>query len=205
MKKKTVALLLALVLVFGVAAGGTLAWLTAQTSAVKNTFTTAKVNIKLEETMTPDGVESSSPVTNWSAPIIPGATYSKNPVVSVEEGSEACWLFVKYENNDAAENGVLTFTSNLKAPEWTAGTGSNEGGNGVPVGVWFRKIPAETAKDGVQYQLIEGNQVKIDGEKVTKANMPNENVTLTYTAYACQLMNGKTEFTPAEAWAKVGN
>ena len=142
-------------------------------------------------------------MTNWSAPIIPGATYSKNPVVSVEAGSEACWLFVKYENNDAAENGVLTFTSNLKAPEWTAGTGSSEGGNGVPVGVWFRKISAETAETGVQYQLIEGNQVEIDGEKVTKTNMPSENVTLTYTAYACQLMNGKAEFTPAQAWAKV--
>ena len=39
MKKKTVALLLSLVLVFGVVAGGTLAWLTQKTDSVVNTFT----------------------------------------------------------------------------------------------------------------------------------------------------------------------
>ena len=41
MKKKTLALLLALVLLAGGVIGGTLAWLTDKTDPVKNTFTTA--------------------------------------------------------------------------------------------------------------------------------------------------------------------
>ena len=50
MKKKTVALLLALTLVLGVVAGGTIAWLTDTTTPVKNTFTTSDITVNLEET-----------------------------------------------------------------------------------------------------------------------------------------------------------
>ena len=44
---KTLALLLALVLVLGVAAGGTIAWLVAQSDTVTNTFTYGDINIAL--------------------------------------------------------------------------------------------------------------------------------------------------------------
>ena len=55
MKKRTVALVLAIVLVFAVAVGGTVAYLTS-TANVKNTFTVGSVNIKLDEAkVTPDG------------------------------------------------------------------------------------------------------------------------------------------------------
>ena len=42
--------LLALVLVVGCAVGGTIAWLTAKTDPVVNTFTYGKINIALTET-----------------------------------------------------------------------------------------------------------------------------------------------------------
>ena len=50
MKKRTLALLVALVLVVGCIIGGTLAWLTAKTDAVVNTFTTSDIDVTLTET-----------------------------------------------------------------------------------------------------------------------------------------------------------
>ena len=47
---KPLAVLLALTLLVGCAIGGTIAWLTAQTGEVVNTFTVGDINIKLEET-----------------------------------------------------------------------------------------------------------------------------------------------------------
>ena len=49
MKKKTIALLLVLMLVFGVTCGGTIAYLTSTTGPVTNTFTVGKVAITLDE------------------------------------------------------------------------------------------------------------------------------------------------------------
>ena len=49
MKKKTLALVLALTLLVAGVVGGTLAWLTDQTAEVKNTFTVGDINIGNEE------------------------------------------------------------------------------------------------------------------------------------------------------------
>ena len=49
MKKKTIALLLVLVMIFGISVGGTIAYLTDK-KAVTNTFTVGNVKIKLTET-----------------------------------------------------------------------------------------------------------------------------------------------------------
>lgn len=49
MKKKTIALLLVLMMIFGVTCGGTIAYLTATTGPVTNTFTVGNVTITLDE------------------------------------------------------------------------------------------------------------------------------------------------------------
>ena len=78
-------LMLALVLVLGCAVGGTVAWLVAKTDPVVNTFTYGDINITLTET------------TGDDYKIIPGVDIGKDPKVTVKAGSEACWLFVKVE------------------------------------------------------------------------------------------------------------
>ena len=50
--RKPVALILALVLVLGIAIGGTIAWLTAQTPAVVNEFDPAEVTTRIDEDIT---------------------------------------------------------------------------------------------------------------------------------------------------------
>ena len=85
MKKKTLAMLLAVCLMATAVIGGSLAYFT-DTDAKTNTFTVGKVDITLVEDK---WVEDSK--------IIPGATIDKNPTITVAEDSETAYTFMKVE------------------------------------------------------------------------------------------------------------
>ena len=106
MKTKSKALLLTLCAVLLVAASvlGTMAYLTS-TDTVTNTFTVGKVEIKLDEAkVTADGipVESADRVTANSYKLMPGTTYTKDPTVTVLNGSEDSYVRMKVTFNNAA-------------------------------------------------------------------------------------------------------
>lgn len=82
MKKKAMALVLALGLVTVGIVSGTVAWLTASVNPVVNVFTDSDINITLAEN-----------TSNYK--MIPGHTIAKDPKVTVAAESEDCWLFVK--------------------------------------------------------------------------------------------------------------
>ncbi len=104
--KKAVITAVALTLVLCLAVGGTLAYLMDITGEVKNTFTVGDINITLAET------------TGANYKIIPGGTEAKNPVVTVEKGSEKCWVYVSVENN-LVLNGTTVVTPNIQSADWT--------------------------------------------------------------------------------------
>lgn len=201
MKKKSLILVLTLVLILGCAIGGTLAWLTASTTAVTNTFTTAGIEITLTETFNTD-TNNDGKNDKWQAQMIPGYSYTKDPKVTVKANSVDCYLFVKFEVTGIAT--ALEYTSNLNtANGWTQGTGTGEGGNGIPTNVWYREVTSSTSD--LSWDLLAGNQVKIS-ENLTKTDMPaaDNAPQLTYTAYASQLNKNATEpFSAAEAWDNV--
>lgn len=181
MKKKVLALVLAMVLVVVGVAAGTLAWLTAKSDVVTNTFTTSNIKVELKET------------TGTEYKMIPGYTISKNPKATVLAGSEECFLFVKLEKSANFDD----FMTYEMAEGWEL----------VPneTNVYFRKVV--TADIGTAYSVLKGDKVTVNGE-VTKATMEglsaNTLPTLTITAYASQLhKDAATEFTAAEAWANV--
>lgn len=99
-------LMLALVLVLGCAVGGTVAWLVAKTDPVVNTFTYGDINITLTET------------TGEDYKIIPGVDIGKDPKVTVKAGSEACWLFVKVEEEGTFVANKVTYSVD---DGWTQG------------------------------------------------------------------------------------
>lgn len=193
MKKKTVALLLALVLVFGAAVGGTIAYLMDSTDSVTNTFTVGKVDIDLYETK--DGKH----VTGNAYQLIPGTTYAKDPTVTVTADSEDCYLFVKFEEkNNAAK--YLNYTSNLKTPDWTRGDGTN-----IPADVWYRVVNKDDTKK--TFNLLAGNDtytngcITVNGTTVTNESMNTaKTAELVYTAYAIQKANFDSA---ADAWAAI--
>lgn len=177
--------LLALVLVIGCVAGGTVAWLVAKTEPVVNTFTYGDINITLAET------------TGENYKIIPGKDIPKDPKVTVTAGSEACWLFVKVEETGTFVADKVTYAI---ADSWTQGNGTE-----IPSNVYYREVSAEDAKNGVSYYVLAGNTTYPNGvitvsSDLTKENIPTANPTLTFTAYAVQKENITTA---ADAWAKV--
>ena len=180
MKKKGLAMVLALVLLAVCAVSGTLAWLTAKSDTVVNTFTTSDIKVELTET-------------NETYKMVPGYDIHKDPKAKVLAGSEECFLFVKLEKSQNFDD-FLTYEM---AEGWTL----------VPseTNVYFRKVL--TADIGTAYSVLKGDQVTVRGE-VTKAMMDGLTTEtlpkLTVTAYASQLhKNATTEFTAAEAWKNV--
>ena len=194
MKKKIVAAALACVLCVGLGIGGTLAWLVDDTDPVVNTFTTSNIDITLAETDTKADTDDN--VATNAYKMIPGYTIAKDPKVTVVKDSEACWLFVKIvESTDVKFSDYMTYEI---ADGWTALDGV--------AGVYCRKVAASTADQA--FDVLKDNQVVVkDG--VTKEMMKaaeGKEPTLTFTAYASQLMqNATTEFSAADAWANLAN
>lgn len=107
MKTKSKALLLTLCAVLLIAASvlGTMAYLTS-TAKVENTFTIGKVEIKLDEAkVNANGIpeEGAARVTRNSYKLMPGTTYTKDPTVTVLNGSEASYVRMKVTFNNAKE------------------------------------------------------------------------------------------------------
>ena len=201
---KAFVVMLALVLALGCAVGGTIAWLTANTDPVVNTFTYGDINIELYEHVYDAATnelteQTTNEVNNYK--IVPGKNLPKDPTVKVVGGSEACYLFVKVEATGTFATGV---NYAIREEGWAKGDG-----NGIPANVYYREVPAATT-DTVFYMLTgdtaNPNGVVTVSENLTKAEInaiaeANKTPTLSFTAYAIQqegFANAK------DAWAEAG-
>lgn len=116
MKKKIVALCLCVALAVVAIGGATLAYFT-DTDEAKNTFTVGNVDIKLDEAQVNEYGEviSNDRVNENSYKLIPGATYTKDPTITVLKGSEPCYVRMKVTLNNASK--ILAM---LEDPDWDA-------------------------------------------------------------------------------------
>ena len=195
MKKKATIAVVALALVLCFAIGGTLAWLKAETKSVVNTFTYGDINIGLSES------------DDLDLKMIPGNSIKKDPVVTVKEGSEACWLFVEVKESENFDD----FMTYAIAEGWTLYNTTTSGSNIktdktiADTYVIYREV-VKTTKDELFYVLAgkEGYQngyVTVN-DAVTKeklnaldkdadgsAKAEKTYPTLTFTAYAVQKDN----------------
>lgn len=176
---KTFVVMLALVLVIGCAVGGTVAWLVSSTSAVVNTFTYGDINITLGET------------TGNDYKIIPGVNIDKNPKVTVKKDSEACWLFVKVEEEGTFVANKVTYSI---ADGWTKGDGTK-----IPANVYYRAVDAVT--DDTDFAVLKDNKIYVS-EELSKSDIQSISAQpkLTFTAYAVQ-KDGITD--AGTAWTKA--
>lgn len=91
MKKKTILVAaIAVMLVAALVVGGTLAYFTDKSDAKVNTFTVGNVAIDLKE---PSWKE------NESHTLLPGVSYAKDPTITVKEGSQDAYVFLKLDLN----------------------------------------------------------------------------------------------------------
>ena len=190
---KLVVAMLAVTLLIGCAIGGTVAWLTAKTDPVVNTFTYGDINITLTENKPADR----------QAKIIPGVDIEKDPKVTVNANSEACYLFVKIKE----ENWPTFMEADGKNKKVSYGIATGWEPLAGQAGVYYREVDAAAAKTGASYYILKGDTTYPNGlvtvsENLTKAevNGITTQPKLTFTAYAVQ-KDGIAD--AATAWAKV--
>ena len=98
---------------------GTLAYLTA-TDSVKNTFTVGNVAITMDETDVDDSTPNEDRDTENKYKLLPGQTYTKDPIIHVSATSEDCYVFVKVTNDISAVEaaGDSTIAKQLEENGW---------------------------------------------------------------------------------------
>lgn len=127
--KKALALVLCALMLVAASVFGTLAYLT-DTDAVTNTFTVGKVDIKLDEAdvnIYGEAIDDAERVAANEYHLIPGHTYTKDPMVTVLAGSEESYVRMMVEINfskeldeifgDAGAN-LLTIFNGYTAANW---------------------------------------------------------------------------------------
>lgn len=193
--KKILAMALAVVLLIGVGVGGTLAWLTAQSNDVTNTFTVGNITIDLKEhELKADGsLNTNQEVTaNKTYKVVPGGNQPKDPFVTVKSGSEKCYVYVLVTNNLVIGNDTVA-TCDIYANWESIGTKDNS--------TLYRSnaiVDATTADQVLQVF----SKVNYDGEKITKDNIGDlDGKTIVLKAFAHQSDNTTQDVADAAAKA----
>ena len=218
---KAFVLILALVLLIGCVAGGTIAYLMTATPAVTNTFVAGNIGtLELTETV---------PANN-SAIVVPGHDIAKDPTVTFSGNNVDAYVFLKVERTgwsyttlsgtegnesyvyymgDAYEEGYDKRVEAVIADGWLPVEGVTD--------VYYREVDAENT---ASFPVIKGNVIDVS-ETIGMNNIldflddynevydPDHTIetfttTLGFKAYAIQMEKAANiNFTPAEAWTQL--
>lgn len=204
MKKRTMIFVTAMVLLFAIVTGATLAYMTDTTDPVRNTFTYGSVIIDLDEGQVgTDGKHTDDGVTrvmNNSYRLYPGSVYDKDPVVYVGSAkgsvtSEDCYIFVKVVNpiKDLEASGA-SIAEQMADLGWLAIDAN--------AGVYYYDGKTQGTNDTTA-TVSDGEKIKVF-ETVTiaaNAEFDGEYAAVTVQAFAVQAEG----FTSAsDAWTKLG-
>lgn len=184
---KVVVLLLAVVLLIGCVAGGTLAYLMAKSSTVTNTFVAGEI-----------GTLNLSETTGNSYIVTPGVDITKNPTVTFNGNNVAAYVFLKVDATGWTVSGTdTTFTYSVgtnQEMKWVL-----DGWTKLEDGVYYKEVAANAGEQS--WSVIKDNKITVSSE-ITKANISDYTKGLTFTAYAIQ----KDGFNSvADAWTQAKN
>ena len=194
--KKAALLLCSAVLLVCISIGATVAYLTS-TDKVVNTFTVGNVTIELDEAKAnPDGslVPNADRVKANSYKLLPGHTYTKDPMVTVLSGSESCYVkmtvtFTMAKELDAifAPTGadMTSIFKGYDSTNWIAkGNTKDTGANTRTYEFWYKEaVPATTADYPLDALF---DQIVVPGT-ITNAQLATiKDMTITVNAYAIQ-------------------
>ena len=168
--KKTLITILATVLVCCCAVGGTLAWLMDTSDTLTNVFTVGNIDISLAETKS-------------DFKMVPGNTVEKDPTITVESGSEECYVFVKVEVKNNTFTDASEYLTVEMADGWTVLSGD----------LYYYNTTVNALDAAQTIHVLKNDQVKVN-DSVTKDMMDaigNDNKpTIVVTAYAVQVEAG---------------
>ena len=182
---KVVVLLLAVVLLIGCVAGGTLAYLMTKSATVTNTFVAGEI-----------GTLSLAETTGNSYIVTPGVDITKDPVVTFKGNNVAAYVFLKVEATGWTVSGSdTTYTYSIgtnQEVKWVL-----DGWTKLEDGVYYKEVAANAGEQS--WSVIKDNKITVSYE-ITKANIGNYTKGLSFTAYAIQ-KDGFT--TVAAAWEQA--
>ena len=196
MKKTSKALLLSLCAVLLVTATvlGTMAYLTS-TDEVVNTFTVGNVAITLDETDVDNSTDGADRDQANAYKLMPGHSYTKDPIVHVDSTSEDCYLFVKVANEITAIEGDTTVAAQMTAKGWVAVDGA------AGVYVYTQNSAPAVVAGGSNVTVFDNFTISGTVDNATLATYNNK--TITVTAYAIQA-DGFEGKTASEIWTAAG-
>ncbi len=195
MKKKILVACLCVALAVLTIAGTTLAYLTSH-DTVTNTFTVGNVQIKLDEAKAnADGtlVEGADRVKANSYKLIPGHTYTKDPMVTVLSGSESSYIKMTVTFTKAAEldaifkpNGadMTSIFNGYDSTNWIY-KGNTEGSDNTRTyEFWYKETVAASTADVALDALFDS--ITVPGT-ITNAQLATiKDMTITVNAFAIQ-------------------
>ncbi len=207
--KKSIALVMMAVLLVAASVMGTLAYLTS-TDAVENTFTVGKVAITLDEAevdMNGVAVTPAKRVKKNEYKLMPGHTYTKDPMVTVLAGSEPSYIkmtvtFSKANELDAifAPTGadLTSIFKGYDSANWIAkGNTKDATANTRTYEFWYKDTVAAPNGDVALDALFDS--ITVPGE-ITQAQLETiKDMIITVNAYAIQA-DGSTD--AVDAWSK---
>lgn len=193
-RSKVLGLAVGAVALVGASVMGTMAYLTSQDEVV-NTFTVGNVAITLDETDVDNSTAGADRDQANSYKLMPGHSYTKDPIVHVASTSEDCYLFVKVDNEIAAIEGETTVADQMAAKGWTAVEGAAD------VYVYTQNDALAVVKGGSNVTVFDNFTVAGTVDNTTLATY--ENKTITVNAYAIQA-DGFEGKTASQIWTAAG-
>ncbi len=199
MSTSTVAFLLAAVLIFGCAVGGTLAWLTGKApEKVVNTFVLGNINLSLSQGVDPEG----NPIYNFQHQNFVAGSGAKPVPASLVVGADSAKSFVYLVIEESADFQQVA-TYRVKLDNWAQLGESKTNTNGVKTTIYYTIHDGEAAKT---HQILQGRTYP-DGEVEAKATFgtvsKDSNAYITFYGFAIQY-DGIATGTNTSADAKNG-
>lgn len=221
--RKILVSLAALALVAAISIGGTIAYLTSQ-QTVTNTFSVGNVKITMDEAkvnqdgeqlyyaggeenanteysnVKEEGYVEAKRVQANGYKLMPGHTYTKDPIIHVDTASEDCYLFVTIKNEiTAIEATGKTVADQMKANGWAEVTGKSN---------LYVYVGKNAAADALPLAVAKGTNVNVF-EQIVIADTVDDvsgylNKTIVVNAYAVQ-KDGFVGKTATEIWDAAFN
>ena len=187
-KIKSIIILIVGIILFIATLNSTIAWLKSESKMLISKFTNGNIQI----TLTDEDLNENNTL-NYE--IIPGTTVEKNTYVTVNEGSEDCWLFVEIEQTDNFND----FMSYTVEEGWQL---LEENSN-----IYYKEITKNN--DNQVFNIIKDNIINVNSE-LTQEQCKNLNEnnypSISIAAYAIQRNNGMDMIDNAkEAWLLINN
>lgn len=178
-RSKVLGLVLAGALLLGATYMGALAYLN-DTDEAENTFTVGAVDITLDETDVDENGDKDGEdrVKENEYKLMPGHEYTKDPMITVAEKSEDCYLFVKVVDGIAGIEDDTTVADQLTANGWVAVAGAEN------VYVYGTAAAPTVVSAEDEVQVFDTFKIKddIDGDDLVEY----DGKSISITAYAVQ-------------------